>query len=200
MAILTLPTGFDPSRFSLSLRTNQRVFGDPMGVAEQAVDMLTDRWVARFDIAPNNTARSAGIEALIAKLRGQTNIIPLYHYARPLPYGTIAGAKTVSAAAARGDASIKITATGTLLAGDMIGVTSTGGKVMLLMVSDDCTSVAGVITAPLANRLRDAVAVGATVTTSKPFAYFRLASDIPEVNYARNYADGAQFTMLEALL
>jgi hypothetical protein len=200
MAILTVPAGFDPRRFSLTLRVNQRVSGDPLGISEQAVDMLADRWVARFDSAPANTQKSAGIEALIAKLRGATNVIPLYHYARPNPFGTIAGAKTVQTAAVQGAATLKITATGTLLAGDMIGVTSTGGKVLLLMVADDCTAASGVITAPLVNRLRDAVSLGAAVTTNKPFAYFRLSSAIPEISFQRNYGDGAQFTMLEALL
>jgi len=133
------------------------------------VDMLNDRWLVSIETAALSRADAVAIEVFIAALRGQTNTVALYHFARPAVSGTIAGAKTLSASAAQGAASIGITATGTLLAGDMIGVSG-----LLLMVAQDCTSVAGVITVPLTNRLRTALSSGAAVTTTAPTANFRL--------------------------
>jgi len=81
-------------------------------------------------------------------MRGQSNKVALYHFARAAPAGTVRGALTLNASAAQGASSIVVTgcnpATGTLIAGDMLGV---GGQ--LLMVAADCTAVAGVITVPI---------------------------------------------------
>lgn len=131
--------------------------------------MLNDRWLVSIETANLNRAAAIAIEVFIAALRGQTNTVALYHFARPIVAGTIAGAKTLSASAAQGAASISITATGTLVAGDMLGVSG-----LLLMVAQDCTSSAGVITVPLTNRLRKALSGGAAVTTTQPTANFRL--------------------------
>lgn len=189
MAIITLPSPFDVSRCSFKLNTNQRVHASSLSLSEQAVDMLSERWTVSLDLAVNTHARAAQAEAFVASMRGQTNIVALYHVARPQPRGTIAGAKTLAAAAAQGAASVSITATGTLLAGDMFNVATPTGGVLLLIAAADCTSVGGVITVPMGNRLRVALASGAAVTTSQPTALFRLLS-AGDVVYVRGMAEG----------
>lgn len=169
MTAIALPAAFKPRTCRFTQSTNQRVSASPFGGSEQAVDMLNDRWLVSIETGPLSRADAVAIEVFIAALRGQTNTVALHHFARPAVSGTIAGAKTLSASAAQGAASIGITATGTLVAGDMIGV---GG--LLLMVAQDCTAVAGVITVPLTNRLRTALSSGAAVTTTAPTANFRL--------------------------
>lgn len=187
MSVIALPAAFAPRTCLFTQSTNQRVSASPFGGSEQAVDMLNDRWLVSVETGPLSRLDAVAIEVFIAALRGQTNTVALYHFARPTVAGTIAGAKTLSASAAQGAASISITATGTLLVGDMIGV---GG--MLLMVAQNCTSVAGVITVPLTNRLRKALSSGAAVTTTQPTANFRLLST-PGVQHTRGWSPPVSF-------
>jgi hypothetical protein len=121
----------------------------------------------------------------------------LYHFTRPAPRGTVRGTLTLNALAAQGASSIVVTgcspATGTLLAGDMLGV---GG--LLLMVGADCTAVAGVITVPIVNRLRVAQSSGAAVTWDKPTAPFRLLST-NGVQYTPGVAQAVSFDFGESI-
>lgn len=193
MALITLPTVFEPAECALDLSVNQRTNASPFGGSEQVLDMLNDRWLMTVELPANSQATSAQIEGFIANLRGCVNTVALWHFARPTPRGTIAGAKTLSAAAAQGASSISITATGTVLYGDMLGV---GG--LLLMAGADATSSAGVITVPLVNRLRTALTSGAAVTTTKPTAPFRLQSyTVPK--FRRGYAQSCTFDFAEAI-
>ena len=190
MAIVTLPSPFGVSRASFMLQTNQRVVASSVSLSEQAVDMLSERWMVSLDAAVSNHADGAQLEAFIDAMRGQTNIVALHHFARPQPRGTLGGAKTLAAAAAQGASSVSITGTGTLLAGDMFNVATPAGGVLLLRCAQDCAAVSGVLTVPLGNRLRVALASGAAVTTSQPYAWFRLLSASP-VSYTRGSAAGS---------
>ena len=198
MAIVTLPNPFGVSRCSFSLQTNQRVSASSQSLSEQAVDMLSDRWLCSIEAAVSNQAEGAVLEAFIDAFRGQTNIVALYHFARPQPRGTIAGTKTLAAAAAQGAASVAITATGTVLQGDMFSVATPAGGTLLLRATADATSAGGIITVPIANRLRTALASGAAVVTSQPTAYFRLLSATP-VSFVRGSAQGSTLEFGEAI-
>jgi len=187
MSVIALPTAFKPRTCTFVQSVNQRVSASPFDGSEQAIDMLNDRWLVSVETGPFSRLDAVAIEVFIAALRGQTNTVALYHFARPTVAGTIAGAKTLSASAAQGAASVSITATGTLLTGDMIGV---GG--LLLMVAQDCAAVAGVITVPLTNRLRKALSSGAAVTTTQPTANFRLLST-PGVQHTRGWSPPVSF-------
>ncbi|MBK5203847.1 MAG: hypothetical protein JJD98_00110 [Polaromonas sp.] len=173
MSVITLPAAFKPHSCQLTQSVNQRVSAAPFGGSEQAIDLLNDRWLLSCELPNQLNSEGAWREAFIGALRGQVNVVNLYHFARKAPRGTVRGTLTLSAGAAQGASSIVITgcnpATGTLLAGDMLGV---GG--LLLMVANDCAAVAGVITATITNRLRVAQSSGAAVTWDKPTAAFRL--------------------------
>ena len=193
MSLITLPATFKPRTSTLTGYVSQRVNAAPFGGSEQAIDLLNDRWMLSVELPPCTHDNAAALEAFAGAMRGQTNTVALWNFARPTVRGTIAGAKTLSAGAAQGAASVSITATGTLLAGDMIGI---GG--LLLMVAADATSSAGIITATLTNRLRIALSSGAAVTTLKPTATFRLLSS-SGVQYVPGYAQSASFDFGEAI-
>jgi hypothetical protein len=193
MSLITLPTLFEPRSCTLTSYVSQRVNAAPFGGSEQAIDLLNDRWMLSCELPPNSFSTSAQLEAFIGSMRGQTNTVNLWHFARPTVRGTIAGAKTLSAGAAQGASSISITATGTLLAGDMIGV---GG--LLLMVASDCTSSAGIITTPITNRLRVTLSSGAAVTTTQPTTTFRML-DTSGVQYVPGYAQPISFDFGEVI-
>lgn len=197
MSTITVPSQFEPRTCAFAANVNQRVNAAPFGGSEQAIDLLNDRWLCSVELAPQYNASAAYIEAFIAALRGQTNTCNLWHFTRPAPRGTVRGTLTLLGSAAQGAASLVITgcspATGTLLAGDMLGV---GG--LLLMVAADATASGGVITVTLANRLRTAQSAGAAVTWDKPTAPFRLLST-SGVQYTPGVAAPVSFDFGEAI-
>ena len=197
MSAVTLPATFTPSSCALKLSVNQRVNASPFGGSEQAVDLLNDRWLLSCDLAPSTLAQGAWLEAFINAMRGQSNWVALYHFARQIPRGTMRGSLTMTSAAAQGASALVVTggagqASTTLLAGDLIGVSG-----LLFMVASDCVANgSGVITVPIVNRLRVALGSGLTVTWYRPTALFRMTS-VPVVEYSPAIASGVSFEVAE---
>jgi len=155
---------FQPAAFSLAMQTNQRAFASPFGGSEQVTDMLNDRWSCTLDLPLTEHNRAAKREAFIEAMRGQTNHTDLHHFGRPTPLGTAQSSAGLVVAAAQGAATLQIatTAGATLLAGDMLGVDD-----LLLRCAADCTANSnGLLTVPLTNRLRRAVAGLARASTA----------------------------------
>jgi hypothetical protein len=197
VSVILLPSGFKPRSCSFSLAVNQRVYASVFGGAEQAVDLLNDRWTVTCELAGRSHAAGAEIEAFIAAMRGQVNTCSLWHFTRPQPRGTARGTMVLNAAAAQGASSISVSgvspANGTLLAGDILGV---GGQ--LLMVASDCVAAGGIVTIQIVNRLRAALSSSAAVTWDKPTASFRLLSS-EGVTYSPRLAATASLDFAEAL-
>lgn len=197
MSVITLPAKFVPRSCTLKLSTNQLAHASPYGGSEQVIDLLNDRWLMSCELAQASRETGAWREAFIAAMRGKTNTVALHHFARKAPAGTLRGTLLMSAAALQGAASIVIKsgspATGTLKAGDMLGVDG-----LLLMVAADCTAAAGVITVPITNRLRKAIAINAAVTWDKPTAMFRLM-DTSGIGFVPGMSNGVSFDFAEAI-
>jgi hypothetical protein len=197
MSTITLPVQFRPRTCQLTPFVNQRVGASPGSGSEQAIDLLNDRWLLNCSLPYARHANAAWREAFIGAFRGQVNTVALWHFTRPAPRGTVRGTLTLNASAGQGASSIVVTgcspSTGTLLAGDMLGV---GG--LLLMVQDDCTAVAGTITVPITNRLRVAQNSGAAVTWDKPTTLFRLLAT-SGVEYQPGHAVPTTFDFGEAI-
>lgn len=197
MSTITRPTQFIPRACTLMLATNQRVSASPFGGSEQAVDMLNDRWMMSVDLPPASHANSAWLEAFIGSMRGQVNMVALYHFARPQPRGTARGTMLINGAVAQGASSIAIDgispSAGTLLAGDLLGVGA-----QLFMVAADVTASGGAATVSIVNRVRSAISDNASVTWDRPTALFRLVSS-PSVAFAPGLATPTGFDFAEAI-
>lgn len=200
MSLITLPAGFRPVTCFPTLYVVQRVNSSPYGGSEQAVDLLNDRWLMTCELPPSpRHAEGAWREAFINNLRGQSNTVALWHFTRPAPRGTMRGTLTLNASAAQGASSVVVTggagqAGTTLLAGDLLGVSS-----LLLQVGADCTANgSGVVTVPIANRLRTALSSGASVTWDKPTAEFRLATH-SGVHYGPRSVSATSFDFVEKI-
>lgn len=196
MALLTWPSAIRPRSFSLVLMPNQRAHGSMFGGSQQVVDLLNDRWVASMSLPVRKHADAAALESWIASFRGFVNTVGVWHRARPAPLGTLRGSPVLDAAAAQGADEIVIDATAgeTLLAGDMLGLDG-----LLLQVAENCTANgSGVITVPLVNRLRRAVADATAVAWDAPTAPMRLAS-APVLVYQPGYADAVDLEFVEAI-
>lgn len=197
MSLVTLPVAFRPRSCQLTLSCNQRVNAAPFGGSEQAIDLLNDRWLLSCELPAARHANAAWRDGFIAALRGQVNTVALWHFARPAPRGSVRGTLALASAAAQGASSITVSgctpSTGTLLAGDMLGV---GG--LLVVVASDCTATGGTITVPLGNRLRSAKGSGTSVVWDKPTAPFRMLSG-SGVQYQPGAADPTSFDFGEAI-
>lgn len=198
MASIPLPSILRVSSQRPSLDINQRIGASPFGGSEQVVDVLNDRWRFSLSVPVMNFSDAAQVESYINSMRGQVNTSPMHHMARPQPRGTARGTMVLAANAAQGAASIQISgvspANGTLLAGDMIGVSG-----LLLQVGADATAAAGVITVTLNNRLRKALTSGAAVTWDKPSIECRLMSaTTPE--YGAALTTGVEFEYSERIV
>lgn len=197
MSTITAPEEFKVARAMVRMDTNQRLASSPFSGSEQATDLLNDRWVMSLDLPVKTHAKAAQIESYINSMRGQVNVSPLYHFARPNPRGTARGSQSLGAIAAQGAASLVVTgispATGTYLRGDMLGV---GG--LLVMCAADVAAVAGVATVTITNRIRTAQASGSVVTWDKPTALFRLLGH-SGVQYVPGYAQETHFDYAEKI-
>lgn len=198
MSAITWPTELRASQFMLQSSPNVRVFSSSMGGSEQPVDYLNDRWMVSLQLTARRAEHGRVREAFIASLRGMVNTVALWHMGpgRSVPAGTLRNTPTIHTDAAAGAASIIVQAAAdeTLKAGDMLGA---GG--LLLMVAEDCTANgSGVITVPLANRPRAALASGAAVTWNKPTAPFRLVGT-SGVRYQPGFTDAVTLEFVEAI-
>lgn len=197
MSTIAIPSWFHPESFSLYMKTVQRAHASPFGGSEQVIDLLNDRWLVSLTLPLGSYSQGARSEAFVASFRGMTNTINLYHWARPMPLGTMRGSPTCSAAS-QGAASI-VLATGvagvTLLAGDLIGVAG-----LLLQVANDATANgAGAMTVSLVNRLRTAITGGAAVTWDRPTVPFRMVSSATAVQYQKQFATGVSLDFAEVI-
>jgi len=155
----------------------QATHESPFGGAEQVKDLLNDRWLCSFAVAPLLHDEAAAVEAWCYSLRGMENVVPLWHFMRPAPRGTMRGSPVLALAASQGAESLAITTTpgATLLAGDLIGV---GGQLHMVK-ADAVANGSGAMTVTLINRVRADRAGGSAVTWDKPTELFRATAVVP---------------------
>lgn len=190
MTIYAWPAAVQPRSIQLRLLPAVRTFTSPYSRQTQAVDLMAETWRLQMALPPNTDRTQGGaLEALFDRLKGQVNQVALYHFGRPAPMGTMRGAPTLSASAAQLANTVSISGTGTLLAGDMIGI---GGQLCRVMA--DATLPATVEIAP---RLRVDKASGTAVTWDKPTANFMLAGDGVPLVWEPGFYQGPDIEWME---
>lgn len=197
MATYDWPTTLLPQTASIGLRKAGLQFASPFNGSRQAIDFIAERWVLSITLPPKRRRDAAPgvIESLLFRLAGGLNQARCWHFARPVPLGTMRGTPTLSATVNRGATSLAITTTAgaTLKAGDMIGA---GGQ--LFQVADDCTANgSGAISVPLVNRVRATIASGTSVVWDKPTSLFVSPSMLNSVAYRPAVLDGAAIDLEE---
>jgi hypothetical protein len=190
MSTIAWPANLTPRSASMRLQSTQRVHASPFGGSEQVVDLLNDRWMLSLELnARGGFDEGAKVEAFLAAMRGQSNIVALWHFARPNVRGTLTSATCASVA--QGASAVVLTGGGTLKAGDMLGISG-----LLLQVASDVTVGSGT-SVPIVNRLR--TAVSGAVTLVKPTANFRLASPNASVMYSPCITEAVSIDFAEAI-
>lgn len=173
MATITLPNSrlYVPASADWGLETATFNSESPTDLSIQTVDMLASRWRCSLTFVPRTNADHAAVEALIAQLRGRGNRLSMGHPLRRVPRGTMRGTPTLTSNVSALASTIAITGSGTLLAGDMLGI---GGE--LVMVTADNPSLSAV---PIAPFLRTSKPAGTAVVWDWPRSLFIPADDSP---------------------
>lgn len=107
MSTTDWPSAITPAAVQWQLQKAGTQFVSPFNGTTQAVDYVAERWQASISLPP---ARSAGaVAALLNNLAGGVNRVNLWHHGSGgQPAGTLRGAPTLGAGAARGDATLTL--------------------------------------------------------------------------------------------
>jgi len=172
MAILTFPVQL-PSNADWQLVSNTQTFKSPINGTVQTSESPGARWHVSLAFPKATPAEGRIMVAFLASLRGEAGRFYLWDHTQPTPRGTITGVPVVQGAAQIGASILTSGWTGTLLAGDMIGI---GGELKMVI-----TDVAGAGATPVAVAfeppLRASPASGSVIATNKPTAVFKLTGD-----------------------
>lgn len=160
-----------PRDFILTLRSSYVESRSPYSGYLQSVENVgSAHWSARIIWPPHAAAtetNAAAIEALLHRLRSRVDTLALYDFRREAPLGTMRGSPTLGSSAAQFATTINISGTGTLKAGDRLGIAG-----QLVVVTQDTSNLTSVTIDP---PLRAARASGTAVVWDRPTAQFTLA-------------------------
>lgn len=203
MTTYTLPNTsvFCPSSFQIGLLPN--IISSetaPFSGRYKTIEVPGARWAVTIGFPPGDNDTRAAQAAFFSLLRGKANRLSLWNIPNPVPRGTLQSNTTLSSSASQHAAVVNIAAsTGlTLLAGDMIGIALAAGGTHLVMVTQDVTSVGGVMTSvPIAAPLRGAANSGAVVTVIRPTATFILDDEIVSLPWTPGISPGFVISLTE---
>jgi hypothetical protein len=189
-----------PARFVLrlrapSLRYTSLLTGQTQTLAQPGATV----WGISMEWPAMTRARSAELEALFARLRGQANRLVIWNLGRPGLRGAGGGTPVVNGAGQTG-ATINISGlpnnvTGWALPGDFVGV---GGELKMVVASVDSNG-SGQAAMTVEPPVRVSPGNGSAIVTSQPTARFMASTDQVEWAYGRpNLASGHTLELIEA--
>lgn len=186
MSIITFPSTLKAAKMSWGEKRNDLEFRSQFGA--QAVELMGPQWTVSLEPPTLREADSGAWKSLLMRLRGRTNQLALWDFARPAPRGTMRGTMTLNAGAAQGATSLAIVAAGeagkTLVEGDLLGLGSGATQQVVMVVADATANGSGVIAVTIEPPLRNAFSGGAAVTWDKPKALFRRSTSASNWDYA----------------
>ena len=167
----------DAGSLAWFLQANTQIFESPLDKTVQTLELPGARWGFSCTWANLLEADAALLQAFLVRLRGRSGRFTAHNWARPRPRGTCTlYSVTVAVDAALGDTNASLAgcgASGTLLAGDFIGINGELKMVVAAAVADGSGAMSVTFEPPL----RAGVAAGAAVTLDKPTAVFMLDED-----------------------
>lgn len=183
--VLTAP--FWPSAAPWGQAQNQRVSKSSLNGATQSTSLPGMRWVVPMSFQQQDTASRQQLNARLSELSGLEHRAALYHFAQPVPRGTcnLSGV-TVSTLAAQFATTLLLAGCGnvkTLLAGDMLSVTTSTGSQLVMVRADATSNAGGAMTIEVRAMLRGSVAASSAVVLDHPTALFSLTDDPLVVPY-----------------
>lgn len=193
MATWDFPAALTPQLWTWKSVKAGVQFRSPFNGAVETVGFPGARWGISMTLPQSPGASGGQAEAFFALLCGGVERVRMGHLRRPVPNGTMRGTPTLNTSAARGAQTVSINTTGTLSAGDLFKV---GGQ--LFMAAMDCTPSAGVLTVPLVQSVRVALASGAAVAWDRPTVDFIMPAMTSAASYRPGAMDGIAVELEEA--
>lgn len=197
---------FEPAVLSFGETRKRRSSGDPpLGGDAQTTEVpYSHRWT--MDIALRRStlfAERAQQEAFISRIARGDNRVTAHHLQHPVPYGTLRGTLTLSGALAQGATTATIaggTNGQTVLAGDMLGITTTAAYTLqVVRVVIGGTVASGTVGITFEPPLRAAASNGASVVWDRPAALWMLVGGTwKQTSSARN-AEPIDLSFVEVL-
>jgi len=185
LAAIDWPEEFCPSAIVWGSRTGRTAWTSPYTGQIQSISYAADSWLVNVSLPPLVRDDAAGKrEAFFAQAASSGRILRLYHFARPIPHGTLRGSPVTTTTVAAGVREIEIEGTtgATLVGGDMIKI----GNQLLMVAYQGATfsGTPGRAMVPLVMPLRAPITAGAAVTWDKPRADFKLLNLEVTASYA----------------
>jgi hypothetical protein len=198
MPTLAFPTSIRPVSVDWRLVFNTRSFLSPLSGDTQTRETPGARWACALSFEHLRRDEVATLEAFLARLRGAAGRFTIWNHARENPRGVATGAPVVDGAANSGGTLATpgwtASVTNILRAGDLIGV---NGELKQVVV-DANSDALGKVTLTIEPPLRATPADGATITTVKPTATFRLLDDDQGGARYRRALTSLQFQAVES--
>lgn len=183
MATFAWPANLFPQTVSWGIQKAATQSRSPMAGSVEAIEFPGQFWRCSITLPERSIANGAAASAFFERIAGGVERVLVPYWPRLLPLGTLRGSPVLASSATRGDLTLSITTSGTLLAGDMIGV---GNQVFRVFA--DCAPSGGVLVATLVNRVRGTIAAGQPVLWNSPTGAFLL----PSTSFLAVYLPGRQ--------
>jgi hypothetical protein len=181
MNIYEWPAGVCPRSFRLALQPNNLSYRSRYTQSRQTVDLYGEKWLAFVGFDERSLEAGAEYEAFLARLRGSANAFYMWHFARPVPQGTLRGSRIVAANVLVGANTATLNAPNgsTLLPGDVVGVAG-----QLMMVAEPAVAAGSLMPVVFVNRFRKAIVGGEPAVLDKPLGLFALTDEVVGVTYS----------------
>jgi hypothetical protein len=177
------PTYLTPQKVSWGIQKAGVQFRSPLGGRVESVEFPGEFWKVSVTLPDLTIDEGSAAAAFFNRMAGGMERVLAPYWLRMIPAGTLRGSPSLGGPAVQGALSLSILGTGTLKAGDMLGV---GGEVF--QVFEDCASSSGVITPSLVNRVRSVtLASGSAVAWSSPMVQLL----VPSLSNTANYQPGS---------
>lgn len=153
MALITYPAGLRLDSFAFGGQVTYDMAETSDATGDTATRMFgPPRWTANLSSAINPITNASKWESFLLRMRGKVNTLAIYDIYCPAPRGTMRGAPFLSAGVAQGATTMTLSASGTLLTGDWVGVnTGLGSSQLVKVVADASSTVATPATATVRN-------------------------------------------------
>jgi len=184
-----------PSRCEIGLSKQATQHRSEFAGSTQALLTGQELWMMTVHFDAIAVQQSGPREALINMLTGGEQAIKAWHFARPVPIGTMRGAPTLGAAVAQFARAMTIqsTAGATLVMGDMFKVDD-----LLFQAAETTTADgAGVMLVKTVNRARHALTLGMPVAWDRVTARFVLPDVSSKAVHSRGLMQGTSIALEE---
>jgi hypothetical protein len=199
MSVIVFPSSLKVESSTWSQTRLDLAFDSVFG--SQGVEVSPPLWDVVISSPEMFEQESGEWQALLMKLRGQTNQLELWNHGRSTPRGTMRGTMTLNIAASQGDVVLSIIAateaTKTLKAGDLLGIGSASTKQVVMVMADATADGTGVISVTIEPPLRNSHLIAASVTWNKPTILFRRKQSQATWDYKNIMASGFSLDLIE---